>query len=56
MFNARSRQNASVFILAAQRDDPATDEADLWSAYREYVDQRQSAFPPAAYALATSDW
>lgn len=42
-----------MFILAPERDaNPLTAFAD----YAEYVKQNRAAFPPSAYALATSDW
>ena len=41
------------YILADQRD---RDVVTAFAAYREYLLERRSRFPPAAYALAASEW
>jgi hypothetical protein len=41
------------YILAGQRD---RDVVTAFVAYREYLLERRSRFPPAAYALAASEW
>ena len=42
-----------MFILAPERDD---DSQRAFADYAEYLAQNGAAFPPSAYALATSDW
>jgi hypothetical protein len=42
-----------MFILAAQRNK---DIAESFRRYRKYLDDNRDRFPPAAYALAMSDW
>lgn len=41
------------YILADQRD---RDVVTAFAAYWEYLLERRSRFPPAAYALAASEW
>jgi len=43
-------------ILGAQRDGDSDRARQLWNEYRSYLRENASAFPPGAYALATSDW
>ena len=41
------------YILADQRD---RDVVAAFAAYRKYLLERRSRYPPAAYALAASEW
>lgn len=45
-----------AYILAEQRDQNEAEASRLWQEYERYVRDNQSAFPPGAYALATSSW
>jgi hypothetical protein len=42
-----------MFILASERDH---DAKQAFANYAAYLKTHQGAFPPSAYALATSDW
>lgn len=44
-----------AYILSAQRDRDAPAQR-LWREYVEYLHANRTAFPPGAFALATSDW
>lgn len=43
-----------TYILGAQRDGDFSDRP--WNEYQKYLRENEKAFPPGAYALATSDW
>lgn len=45
-----------AFILGEQRDGDFDRSKQLWADYQSYLRERESVFPPGAYALATSDW
>ena len=42
-----------MFILSPERDANAT---QAFAGYAAYLEQNRAAFPPSAYALATSEW
>lgn len=44
-----------AYILSAQRDQDAPTQG-LWREYKQYLQANRTAFPPGAFALATSDW
>jgi len=43
-----------TFLLTS--DGRERDVVSAFRRYREYLKSQRSAFPPSAYALATSDW
>jgi hypothetical protein len=47
-----------TYILSAQRDhwNDAKQFKQGWAKYQSYLRENAPAFPPGAYALATSDW
>jgi len=45
-----------TYILGAQRDCSYAEMKANFERYRAYLKEQRSRFPPAAHALATSDW
>ena len=45
-----------AYILGEQRDGNEAEATRLWHAYQRFLRENEAAFPPGAFALATSDW
>jgi len=46
-----------TYILSAQRYlDDVNEAKRLWDAYRDYIRENESRFPPGALSLAQSEW
>jgi len=50
------RPHEMAFILSEQLDADDSKPHSLFERYQEYVHLNRDAFPPSAFALATSEW